>query len=325
MSGDERVRHDYRAATDAVDERPSAATRTAILAAAARQVNARPQSEIKPRKRTVARWPMAAAAAVLLSTLAGLVAVRTEREMPSFNQEPESAQSPVASSAAPPLADSAVTQPRSEPVPAAPPLARESARIEESQRAPSPPAPSNRTARADAPAQPQRSAPAAKPAESELTRDERNRSEKALSADASAESRAKSVKEEAVPRAPAAETPSAGVRAAPESFRTEPAPAAAPAPITPEKKDNIANLAKARQQAPAASNATGAVGGAVPATRASEADVTSLPRPEEWLEKIVRLRRNGQHAEADAELKQFRERYPQIQVPPEALNPSGTR
>ena len=322
MSGEERVRRDYRAATDAVDERPSAATRAAILAAAAREVNSRPEAKVKPRRPAMARWPMAAAAAVLLSTLVGLLAVRTEREMPSFNQMPESVQPPAASSAAPSVNDSGLSPPRSEPVPAAPPVAREAARVEGSQRSPAPPAATNRAARSDAPAQLQRSNPAAKPAEAAAARDERSRSEKEAAAAASSDSRAKVVKEEA---APATEAPTAGVRAAPEPFRAAPAPAITPAPSSQEKKDNVATLSKTRQQAPATSNATGAVGGAASSMAASEADMTSVPRPEEWLEKIVRLRRNGQHAEADAELKQFRERYPQVQVPPEALGASGTR
>lgn len=321
MSGEERVRRDYRAATEAVGERPSAATRAAILAAAAREVNARPQSAVKPRRASVARWPMAAAAAVLLSTLAGLLAVRTEREMPSFTQGPESAQPPAASTAAPAVADATTTPPRNEPVPAAAPVARESARVPESQQVPAPPLAFNRAARSDAPA-PQRSTPAAKPVEADVARDERGRSAKAAAAAASADSRAKIVKEEA---AAATEAPSAGVRAAAEPSRTAPAPATAPAPLTQEKKDNVATLSKTRQQAPAAGNASGALGGAASSTPASEVDMTSMPRPEEWLEKIIRLRRNGQHAEADAELKQFRERHPQIQVPPEALGPSGTR
>jgi hypothetical protein len=265
---------------------------------------------------------MAAAAAVLLSTLAGLLAVRTEREMPSFTEAPQTAQAPVASSAAPTVADSATAPPRSEPVPAVPRVAREAARVEESQRAPTPPTASNRAARADAPAQPQRSIAAAKPAEAEAPRDARGRSNEDVSVDASSEPRAKMLKEES---APATEAPSAGVRAAPEAFRTEPAPAVTPAPIAREKKDGVTTLSKARQQTPAASNATGAIGGASPSAPASEVDTTSAPRPEEWLEKIIRLRRNGQHVDADAELKQFRERYPQVQVPPEALGPSGTR
>ncbi len=44
-----------------------------------------------------------------------------------------------------------------------------------------------------------------------------------------------------------------------------------------------------------------------------------------WLERIIKLRRDGRHDEADAELKRFRERYPQVQPPSEALLPAGTR
>jgi hypothetical protein len=47
-----------------------------------------------------------------------------------------------------------------------------------------------------------------------------------------------------------------------------------------------------------------------------------------WLERIVRLRGEGRDAEADAELKRFRERYPEAQVSPAALprgSGSGTR
>jgi len=92
MSGDRSVRG-YRAATDTLDERPSAATRAAILAAAARQVQAAPRDarepiaapRVTPRK----RWPYAAAAAVLLSSLAVMMATRTEREMPTFTAPTE--------------------------------------------------------------------------------------------------------------------------------------------------------------------------------------------------------------------------------------------
>jgi hypothetical protein len=45
----------------------------------------------------------------------------------------------------------------------------------------------------------------------------------------------------------------------------------------------------------------------------------------EWLEQIVKLRSEGRHAEADAELKRFRERFPEVRVPPAALPPAGTR
>ena len=121
MSRDRSVRG-YRAATDALDERPSAATRAAILAAAARQVQAGPRDarepiaapRITPRK----RWPYAAAAAVLLSSLAVMMATRTEREMPTFTAPVER----TAESAAP-----SKPVPSSEPPPpaAAPPASQE--------------------------------------------------------------------------------------------------------------------------------------------------------------------------------------------------------
>ena len=46
-----------------------------------------------------------------------------------------------------------------------------------------------------------------------------------------------------------------------------------------------------------------------------------------WLERIVKLRREGRDADADAELKRFRERHPEVQVPPAALPgaAAGTR
>ncbi len=89
MSGDDsRSLRGYRAATDALDERPSAATRAAILAAAARQVQATPRDvqepPAAPRIAARRRWPYAAAAAVMLSTLAVMMATQTEREMPTF-------------------------------------------------------------------------------------------------------------------------------------------------------------------------------------------------------------------------------------------------
>jgi len=50
---------------------------------------------------------------------------------------------------------------------------------------------------------------------------------------------------------------------------------------------------------------------------------------QDWLAHIVKLRGEGRHEEADAELKRFRERYPDFPVPPTALPPvsssSGTR
>jgi hypothetical protein len=258
----------YREASAALEERPSAATRAAILAAAARQVDARPRPADAPRTVRRPRWPLAAAAAVLLSTLAVMMANRTGQEMPSFTapaeRAPESvAIAPAPSAAVPPSSDN------SAPLPA-PPIAQSPAPIakrptaakarEEGSSVPDAP-----TARLDA----QRS-DAASPAVSA-------RSAERAPEVASAEARQ--------------ERPAAPPVAAPAPPRAAPLARSAPAPAAQE----AARLDAARD---------------------FEA---SAPM---WLEHIVKLRKEGRDAEADAELKRFRARYPDVQVPSAAL-PGG--
>jgi len=60
------------------------------------------------------------------------------------------------------------------------------------------------------------------------------------------------------------------------------------------------------------------------AARAAAAEEESLSA-DDWLVSIIRLREAGRHAEADAQLQRFRQRYPQIKVPEQALPPAGTR
>lgn len=55
-----------------------------------------------------------------------------------------------------------------------------------------------------------------------------------------------------------------------------------------------------------------------PAGQPSEANATD-DSAAAWLMRIIQLRRDGRHVDADAELKRFRERYPQVQVPAAAL------
>ena len=43
--------------------------------------------------------------------------------------------------------------------------------------------------------------------------------------------------------------------------------------------------------------------------------------PADWIRRIVELRRSGRHAEADASLRRFVERYPTFRVPDEARAP----
>lgn len=311
MSGDRSVRG-YRAATDALDERPSAATRAAILAAAARQVQAAPRDAREPiaapRVTSRKRWPYAAAAAVLLSSLAVMMATRTEREMPTFTAPVEH----TAESAAP-----SKPVPSSEPASpaAAPPASQEIAS-----------APATVTARAEKQAKADSSRAGAAVPSSEA--------KVALPAEAP---RAK--EEVAVLRdMPAPATAPAPAAAPPLPATGDAAPAALPAQLakrqaapaseaTERRRNESADMASAErstlQQAPAAPPAAG-LGAATGSVRA-EADASTAPPASEWMERIIKLRRAGRHDEADVELKRFRESYPQVTVPAEALPATGTR
>jgi len=303
MSGDRCVRG-YRAATDTLDERPSAATRAAILAAAARQVQAAPRDarepiaapRVSPRK----RWPYAAAAAVLLSSLAVMMATRTEREMPTFTAPTER----VPENAAP-----------AKPVPS-----------------PEPPLPA-----------------AAPPASQEIASTQASvpaRAEKQAKADSSRAGATIAAGEVKV--APAAE---ARAKEEVAVLRDTPAPAAAPPPsasvdavaalpaqlakrqaapageATERRRNESADMASAERSAvrpaPAAPPAAGL--GAATGSVSAEADASKPSAASEWLERIIKLRRAGRHDEADLELKRFRESYPQVTVPAEALPTTGTR
>ncbi len=81
-----------------------------------------------------------------------------------------------------------------------------------------------------------------------------------------------------------------------------------------ERRRDIGESTTGRAPSPAAQ-------GAIAGDQRSKADLSAS----EWLDRIVKLRRAGRHEEADAELKRFRERYPQVTIPPEAQALAGTR
>ena len=308
----------YRQASAELDERPAASARASILAAAARNVDAKPVDAAAYR-RTRPRWPLAAAATVMLSTLAVLLAIRTNEEMPQFGAPTEAARS-VADTPAP------VTAPRTAETPA-PETARGAADSVEpsAQRAP---------------AAPKVVAP---PREREST-------EQQVTEKRQVQTRNGRL------MAPAKTESDSVAQAARESNRSVPAEAPASSPAT--------TLEKARQNVPAAASPPppapeptdrsklraeqGAVGSVAPTTPKDQAGAgarrdaarPAAPPPlagaqeerkqveesaEMWLERIIKLRREGRHDEAEAELKRFRERYPQVQLPAEALPPVGTR
>jgi hypothetical protein len=272
----------YRQANDALDERPSASTRAAILAAAARHVEAGPRAADAARPAVRRRWPLAAAAAVLLSTLAVMLATRTDQEMPTFTapaeRGPEAA--PARGEASPgSVGDSA--ERASTPAPrlrkSAPPSR------------PSAEAGRNDASVATGPAELQRS----------KTEDAVPQGAPARAADGAGAEEAKRAMPAAAP--PRLEAPSL---AAPE-------PAAAP---------GVAAGVGAASRSNEAMSPAPSVQGALRQDSATKEVELSAQR---WLERIVKLRGEGRHAEADIELKRFRERYPEARIPPAALPPGG--
>src|SRR5262245_45519421 len=95
---DQRVVGAYRAASDTLDERPQAATRAAILAAAARAVDAQPQDaatgatsrrsgqRARPRFLGPSKGPLALVASFLVATVALVLATHTMQEQPASEQ-----------------------------------------------------------------------------------------------------------------------------------------------------------------------------------------------------------------------------------------------
>lgn len=319
----------YREASEALDERPSAAARAAILAAAARQVEARPRAADAPRAVHRRRWPLAAAAAVLLSTLAVMMAQRTEQEMPTFTAPAERspdqvAVAPMRPAPAPGPTASEVQQ-ALPPLPPASPLARAPQPTQTSEaRA------DNLAGAVEPGARLKKAAPVAPPEarrEASPATREREGASPAIAADAAApgaqaarEQEAASAEARSVLPAPPAAAPPAIARAAPAES------AAAGLGATSRAGDS------AKSSAAPASRAARME--AVPAPALQGATRQDLDRnfertAQDWLEHIVKLRGEGRHAEADAELQRFRARYPDVQVPANALAPgppaAGTR
>jgi hypothetical protein len=355
----------YREASAGLDERPSDATRAAILAAAARAVNARPTSADAPRASIRRRWPLAAAATVLLSTLAALLATRTEQEMPVVEAPAGRAEEQIAA------APTARTQPAAPAADARDALQR-SAEIAAAQR-PQLDAPSASPPPAAAPIQPpakldsgrlaaNEAAPApvrARAAESKVSKPTIERSERdepaalgaakpaedvssqgaAVEAPARAKTReaSQSVAQETEGRSadsgrrafPGAA--SGALETAPSTTAPRPAPsvaAAAPPPAAlagRDAQDGNASAEGAKREVLAKESAARQNVAPERALRQQAQPKDYERSPDAWLDHIAQLRRDGRHEEADAELKRLRERYPDVRVPPAALPPTGTR
>ena len=290
----------YRQASAELDERPSASARASILAAAAREVGARPVDAAAPR-RVRPRWPLAAAAAVMLSTLAVMLAIRTNEEMPQFSSPSEPARSTL---------DNAT--PPAEPAPAAAPPPSMAEQPTNKRAAADQQSPESRPTRTQ-----ERSATRAKTESDSVAQAPRETSRPALTEGrvASAASELERARQNNVPAAsPASPPPEPTVQA---KLRKEQAEAGAVAQTPMDQASADARRDAARSAAPA------------PLSAAQSGSKQEDESAAVWLERIIKLRREGRHDEADLELKRFRERYPQVQPPPEALGstqqPAGTR
>jgi hypothetical protein len=138
-----------------------------------------------------------------------------------------------------------------------------------------------------------------------------------------------------------AETPASSPATTLEKARQNVPAAASPPPPAPEPTDRsklgaeqgaVGSAAPAtpKDQAGAGARRDAARPAAPPSLAGAEEERKQVEESAEmWLERIIKLRREGRHDEAEAELKRFRERYPQVQPPSQALGPvqppAGTR
>ena len=318
----------YRQASAEVGERPSVTVRASILAAAAREVGAKPVDAAAPY-RTRPRWPLAAAAAVMLSTLAVMMAIRTSEEMPQFSEAPapsparsaaDNVTPPAAAPPAAPMAEKSTAQSSAknqavlESKPAAPAATR----------APTAPMVEQSVGKSDTKDAQAVERPLAQTQERSLGRLKKESegaaqapreasapvvTEAPASMGAKEEDRARQNAPAASPAVPA---PEPGARSKQRAEQGTVAGASAPAPpVDQGSSDARRDAAKPAATAPFSAAQS----------ERKQVDETAAV----WLERIIKLRREGRHDEADAELKRFRERYPQVQPPAEALQPAGTR
>ena len=284
------LRRAHRLAADQVDERPDPSVRAAVIAAAARAVDANSRSTVQPPRGApfaTRRWPLSAAAVLTVSVMTALIASQVLRDeperittiasptplqQPQQPQQAEAVAAPDAPATAPSLDERRISRqveskPTQKVVPPAP-----------KREAVARPRAFEPEARADANAElPVRAAPPRSPTPLPLP----------LPSSVEALDRAKSAVAGDVD---AARTP----RDERAAVRTEVAPTAAlaSAPLT------------ARRQVGRAAEPASA---------------------EAWVERIVRLRAEGHDAEADRELEGLRRRYPGFEVPAAALTATGTR
>lgn len=329
----------YRAASDALDERPRAQSRAEILAAAARAADAQPQDaatgatsrRFRARERAnpigPSRRPLALVASFLVATVAIVIATQTgeQPDTPAPGQVAEAPASPAPMASA----DLEAKREADGQFPAGP--MKDQGAGAAGERPPLVPPPEIQVQTPAMRSQaPQSAAPPAKPAAEETPA----RNERAL-ADSSVVT--KSAGKAQVGRVASAEAPVvAALPPPPEPPVTSatPPPAAPPAAQEQRAKEDVSRLARVAPRTDpraaggvdAASSGKLAKARPVERTAALAEGTAELENdPARWMERIVALREAGRDDDADRELARLRERYPDTKVPPEALRRTGTR
>ncbi|HYL23613.1 MAG TPA: hypothetical protein VEV21_04400 [Burkholderiales bacterium] len=95
--------------------------------------------------------------------------------------------------------------------------------------------------------------------------------------------------------------------------RVEQAPAPPPAPAPQPSANIAAPMAGAAAETRTAPQVQRSMGARLSA--ATEAQANLAETPEQWLERIARMRQLGRDEEAEKELARFRERYPDYRIP----------
>jgi hypothetical protein len=340
---DQRVVDAYRAASEALDERPQAATRAAILAAAARAVDAQPQdadtgvTSRRPAQRArsaiqPSRRPLAMVASFLVATVVLAMVMRTQEQQDTNGLATMTANQPAAKT------DSAAVSQMAVPPQQASVADKPGGTELKSEREGHGPTTSLATpgvAAVDKIA----AAPAARVAVPEM----RTQAPAPVAAPAASEERP-ALRRELVladrsePQAAAERTRSkltAEAAGKPAAMVAAPPPPASP-PAAPKIEQESHDAAK--RQSPAtradesaatetdAGAASGRLAKARPVERTAAIAGDSVEGdPVRWAERLIALRDAGRDDDADRELVRLRERYPDFKLPPNALRRAGTR
>jgi len=354
---DQRVLDAYHAASDALDEQPSAGSRAAILAAAARAVEAQPQDAAtgmtarRPAKRAgpfgPSQRPLALVATFLVAAIAVGLAMQTREQRPLDLTAARVTPQP---SAAPPAEDARSKDKReieaapeippnveSKPVPDKKVVVEEKVPVDRMEQAPAAQAP---VPQSPAPARRQAAPPAAKPPATVRDDAAQPNAGAQVANSARAKSSMNIASEPAQPAttgalaagAPSAAAPAAGTTAATAPAAPAPPPSPAPAlaakeAIRPQEQAAMARTdqgASAETDAPSPETRRLAKARPVERSAAIAGDAVEAD-PARWAERIVALRDAGRDEDADRELAKLRERYPDFKVPPNALRRAGTR